>query len=288
MRQLKITNNITSRESLALDKYLVDIGRIELLTIEEESELARKIREGDESALEKLTKANLRFVVSVAKQYQNQGLSLADLINEGNVGLMKAAKRFDETKGFKFISYAVWWIRQSILQAIVEYSRMVRLPLNKMTAYNKVNEAWVSFVQKNEREPTNEELAEIMGVKPKDIANMLKGANRHLSVDAPLSDDDGAATMVDMMTLGDEDSPDTKLMEESVRKEIIEELEILSPREIQVISAYYGLDGGKPLNLDEIGELYDLSRERVRQIKERAIRRMRKSLSKNALRSFFS
>lgn len=288
MRQLKITNNITSRESLALDKYLVDIGRIELLTIEEESELAKKIREGDELALEKLTKANLRFVVSVAKQYQNQGLSLADLINEGNVGLMKAAKRFDETKGFKFISYAVWWIRQSILQAIVEYSRMVRLPLNKMTGYNKVNEAWVSFVQKNEREPTNEELAEIMGVKPKDIANMLKGANRHLSVDAPLSDDDGAATMVDMMTLGDEDSPDLKLMEESVRKEVIEGLEILSPREIQVISAYYGLDGNKPLNLDEIGELYDLSRERVRQIKERAIRRMRKSLSKNALRSFFS
>jgi RNA polymerase primary sigma factor len=288
MRQLKITNNITSRESLALDKYLVDIGRIELLTIEEESELAKKIREGDELALEKLTKANLRFVVSVAKQYQNQGLSLADLINEGNVGLMKAAKRFDETKGFKFISYAVWWIRQSILQAIVEYSRMVRLPLNKMTGYNKVNEAWVSFVQKNEREPTNEELAEIMGVKPRDIANMLKGANRHLSVDAPLSDDDGAATMVDMMTLGDEDSPDLKLMEESVRKEVIEGLEILSPREIQVISAYYGLDGNKPLNLDEIGELYDLSRERVRQIKERAIRRMRKSLSKNALRSFFS
>jgi RNA polymerase primary sigma factor len=288
MRQLKITNNITSRESLALDKYLVDIGRIDLLTIEEESDLAKRIREGDQVALEKLTKANLRFVVSVAKQYQNQGLSLADLINEGNVGLMKAAKRFDETKGFKFISYAVWWIRQSILQAIVEYSRMVRLPLNKMTGYNKVNEAWVSFVQKHEREPTNEELAEIMGVKPRDIANMLKGANRHISVDAPLSDDDGAATMVDMMTLGDEDSPDLKLMEESVRKEVIEGLEILSPREIQVISSYYGLDGNKPLNLDEIGDLYDLSRERVRQIKERAIRRMRKSLSKNALRSFFS
>lgn len=288
MRQLKITNNITSRESLALDKYLVDIGRIDLLTIDEEAELAKRIREGDQVALEKLTKANLRFVVSVAKQYQNQGLSLADLINEGNVGLMKAAKRFDETKGFKFISYAVWWIRQSILQAIVEYSRMVRLPLNKMTAYNKVNDAWVAFVQKHEREPTHEELAEILEVNIKDIPNMLKGGNRHISVDAPLSDDEGASSMVDMMTLGDEDSPDLKLMEESIRKEVIEGLEILSPREIQVVSAYYGLDGNKPLNLDEIGELYDLSRERVRQVKERAIRRMRKSLSKNALRSFLT
>ncbi len=286
MRQLKITNNITSRESLALEKYLVDIGRIDLLNVDEEADLARKIREGDQLALERLTKANLRFVVSVAKQYQNQGLSLADLINEGNVGLMKAAKRFDETKGFKFISYAVWWIRQSILQAIVEYSRMVRLPLNKMTAYNKVNDAWVAFVQKNEREPSHEELAEILGVNPKDIPNMLKGGNKHVSVDAPLSDDEGAATMVDMMTLGDEDSPDLKLMEESVRKEVFDGLEILSPREIQVVSAYYGLDGNKPLNLDEIGDLYDLSRERVRQVKERAIRRMRKSLTKNALKTF--
>jgi RNA polymerase primary sigma factor len=288
MRQLKITNNITSRESLALDKYLVDIGRIDLLTIEEETDLARKIKQGDQLALEKLTKANLRFVVSVAKQYQNQGLSLSDLINEGNVGLMKAAKRFDETKGFKFISYAVWWIRQSILHAIVEYSRMVRLPLNKMTAYNKVNEAFTSFVQKFEREPTHEELAEILGVAEKDIANMLKGGNRHISVDAPLSDDEGSLTMVDMLTLGEEDSPDLKLMEESVRKEVVDGLEILSPREIQVVTSYYGLDGNKPLTLEEIGERYDLTRERVRQIKERAIRRMRKSLNKNALRSFLN
>jgi RNA polymerase primary sigma factor len=286
MRQLKISNNITSRESLALDKYLGDIGRIDLLTLEEESELAKRIKEGDEVALEKLTKANLRFVVSVAKQYQNQGLSLSDLINEGNVGLMKAARRFDESKGFKFISYAVWWIRQSILQAIVEYSRMVRLPLNKMTAYNKVNDAYVAFVQKNEREPTNEELAEILGVSTKDIANMVRGANRHISVDAPLTDDEGSMTMVDMMTLGDEDSPDLKLMEESVRKEVVEGLEILSPREIQVVTAYYGLDNNKPLTLEEIGDLYGLTRERVRQIKERAIRRMRKSLNKNAMRSF--
>ncbi len=286
MRQLKISNNITSRESLALDKYLGDIGRIDLLTLEEESDLAKRIKEGDEIALEKLTKANLRFVVSVAKQYQNQGLSLSDLINEGNVGLMKAAKRFDESKGFKFISYAVWWIRQSILQAIVEYSRMVRLPLNKMTAYNKVNDAYVAFVQKNEREPTNEELAEILGVNPKDIANMIRGANRHISVDAPLTDDEGSMTMVDMMTLGDEDSPDLKLMEESVRKEVVDGLEILSPREIQVVTAYYGLGNNKPLTLEEIGDLYGLTRERVRQIKERAIRRMRKSLNKNSMRSF--
>ena len=288
MRQLKITNNITSRESIALDKYLVDISRIELLTVDEESELARRIKDGDAIALEKLTKANLRFVVSVAKQYQNQGLSLSDLINEGNVGLMKAAKRFDETRGFKFISYAVWWIRQSILQAIVEYSRMVRLPLNKMAGHKKVNDAFVIFLQKHEREPTHEELAEILDVNAKDIANMLKGGNRHISVDAPLSDDEGSLTMVDMLTLGDEDSPDLKLMEESVRKEVIDGLEILSPREIQIVSAYYGLGGDKSLTLEEIGDLYDLTRERVRQIKERAIRRMRKSIHKNSLRSFLS
>ena len=288
MRQLKITNNITSRESIALDKYLVDISRIELLTVDEESELARRIKDGDAIALEKLTKANLRFVVSVAKQYQNQGLSLSDLINEGNVGLMKAAKRFDETRGFKFISYAVWWIRQSILQAIVEYSRMVRLPLNKMAGHKKVNDAFVVFLQKHEREPTHEELAEILDVNAKDIANMLKGGNRHISVDAPLSDDEGSLTMVDMLTLGDEDSPDLKLMEESVRKEVIDGLEILSPREIQIVSAYYGLGGDKSLTLEEIGDLYDLTRERVRQIKERAIRRMRKSIHKNSLRSFLS
>jgi RNA polymerase primary sigma factor len=287
MRQLKITNNITSRESVALEKYLLDIGRIDLLTIDEEAELARKIRTGDEAALEKLTKANLRFVVSVAKQYQNQGLSLPDLINEGNVGLMKAARRFDETKGFKFISYAVWWIRQSILQAIVEYSRMVRLPLNKMTSYNKINDAWVTFVQKHEREPSNEELAELIGVQPADIQNMLRGGNRHISVDAPLSDEEGAATLVDMMTLGEEDSPDLKLMEESVRKELVEGLEILSPREVQVLISYYGLDGNKSLNLEEIGEKYGLTRERVRQIKERAIRRMRKSMAKNTVKAFF-
>lgn len=288
MRQLKIINSITSRESVALEKYLNDISKIDLLSLEEEAEQARRIREGDEEALEKLTKANLRFVVSVAKQYQNQGLSLPDLINEGNVGLMKAARRFDETKGFKFISYAVWWIRQSILQAIVEYSRMVRMPLNKMVAYNKVNDAWMQFVQTHEREPTHEELAEILDMSPKDIAILIKGVNKHVSVDAPITDEEGSLAMVDLLTQGNEDSPDTALIEQSIQKEMIDGLEILSPREINVLASYYGLDGKKPMNLDEIGQMYGLSRERVRQVKERALRRMRKSITKNALRSILS
>jgi RNA polymerase primary sigma factor len=286
MRQLKISTNITSRESLALDKYLNDIGKIDLLTPEEETNLAKRIKNGDEVALEKLTKANLRFVVSVAKQYQNQGLSLSDLINEGNVGLMKAAKRFDETKGFKFISYAVWWIRQSILQAIVEYSRMVRIPLNRLTAYNKVNDAWVSFVQKNEREPTHEEMAEILGVSEKDVTLMMRGNHKHISVDAPLSDDDGSISMVDMMSYGDEDTPDLKLMEESLRMDIFEGLEVLSPREADIIKSFYGLDGNKPMTLDEISEMYDMSKERVRQIKEKSLRRMRRLLKQNLLKNF--
>ena len=286
MRQLKITNKITSRESVALDKYLNDISKIDLLTPEEEASLARRIREGDEEALEKMTKANLRFVVSVAKQYQNQGLSLSDLINEGNVGLMKAAKRFDETKGFKFISYAVWWIRQSILSAIVEYSRMVRLPLSKVGAYNKVNEAFTSFVQEFEREPTHEELAELLDISPKEVSNMLRGGNKHLSMDAPMSSEEGSSTMLDVFTLGEEDSPDIKLMEESLKREVFNGLSILSPREIEVLSAYYGLNGHSAMNLEEIGELYGLTRERVRQIKERALRRLRKSVNRNALKSY--
>lgn len=286
MRQLKITNKITSRESLALDKYLTDIGKISLLSAEEEAELARKIREGDQEALDKLTRANLRFVVSVAKQYQNQGLSLPDLINEGNVGLMKAARRFDETKGFKFISYAVWWIRQSILQAIVEYSRIVRLPLNKVGSYHKINGAFRSFVQEFEREPTNEELAELLNITPKDVANVLKGNTRHVSVDAPVSSEEGSATMLDFITSGDEDLPDNQLMEESLKEEVQQGLSILSPREIEVLSTYYGLNGYKALTLEEIGDLYGLTRERVRQIKERAIRRLRKSYNRNMLRSF--
>jgi RNA polymerase primary sigma factor len=220
MRQLKITNKITTRESLALDKYLNDIGKLAMLTAEEEAELARRIKEGDQEALEKLTKANLRFVVSVAKQYQNQGLSLSDLINEGNVGLMKAARRFDETKGFKFISYAVWWIRQSILQAIVEYSRIVRLPLNKVGSYHKVNAAHTSFLQEFEREPTNEELAELLDITPKEVANMLKGNTRHVSMDAPISSEEGSATMLDFITSDEDTLPDSQLMEESLKEEV--------------------------------------------------------------------
>jgi RNA polymerase primary sigma factor len=285
MRQLKITNKITTRESLALDKYLNDIGKIEMLTADEEADLARRIRAGDQRALERLTKANLRFVVSVAKQYQNQGLSLSDLINEGNVGLMKAAKRFDETKGFKFISYAVWWIRQSILQAIVEYSRIVRLPLNKVGSYNKVNEAYLAFIQEFEREPTNDELAELLDMSPKEVSNMLKGGGRHLSVDAPLSGEDGDSTMLDVLP-DDDMSPDMSLMEQSLKEEVQQGLSILSPREVEVLSAYYGLNGHKPLTLEEIGELYGLTRERVRQIKERAIRRLRKAYNRNALKSY--
>ncbi len=285
MRQLKITNKITARESLALDKYLSDIGKINLLTSDEEADLARRIREGDGLALEKMTKANLRFVVSVAKQYQNQGLSLSDLINEGNVGLMKAAKRFDETKGFKFISYAVWWIRQAILQAIVEYSRIVRLPLNKVGSYNKINEAFLSFVQEFEREPSAEELAELLDIKPKEVTNMLKGNGRHLSVDAPIKGDEGDSTMLDVMeSFGIK--PDHELMEQSLKDEVRQGLKILSPREIEVLNAYYGLSGQQPKTLEEIGEMYNLTRERVRQIKERAIRRLRKSFNRNALRSY--
>lgn len=286
MRQLKITNKITSRESLALDKYLNDIGKIPMLTAEEEARLARRIKLNDQEALEALTRANLRFVVSVAKQYQNQGLSLSDLINEGNVGLMKAARRFDETKGFKFISYAVWWIRQSILQAIVEYSRIVRLPLNKVGSYNKVNEAFIAFVQEFERDPSNDELAEMLDMTPKEVANMLRGQSRHVSVDAPIGSEDGDSTMLDMIS-GDENmSPDVELMEESLREEVQQGLSILSPREVEVLSSYYGLNGSKPLTLEEIGELYNLTRERVRQIKERAIRRLRKSYNRNNLKAY--
>ncbi|MEL7119144.1 MAG: RNA polymerase sigma factor RpoD/SigA [Bacteroidota bacterium] len=286
MRQLKITNKITARESLALDKYLNDIGKIPMLSADDEAELAKRIRQGDQEALDKLTRSNLRFVVSVAKQYQNQGLSLSDLINEGNVGLMKAAKRFDETKGFKFISYAVWWIRQSILQAIVEYSRIVRLPLNKVGSYNKVNEAFLSFVQEFEREPTNEELAELLDMTPKEVANMLKGNGRHVSVDAPLSGEDGDSTMLDVISNENDMRPDGDLMDESLKEEVQQGLSILSPREVEVLSAYYGLNGYKSLTLEEIGELYGLTRERVRQIKERAIRRLRKSYNRNALKSY--
>lgn len=281
MRQLKIANRITSRESLALEKYLADISKIEMISPEEETRLAAKVRAGDQAALERLTEANLRFVVSVAKQYQNQGLSLSDLINEGNVGLMKAARRFDETKGFKFISYAVWWIRQSILQAIVEYSRIVRMPHNKSTSYNRLNEAYVSFVQEFEREPTHEELAELLNVNIRDVINAMPGASRHVSFDAPVSSDEDSFTLLDMIETDGEMQPDLKLMEESLRLDIQYSLNALAPREAEVLAYYFGLKGEKPLTLDEIGVALELTRERVRQIKERAIRRLRKTMKKN-------
>lgn len=286
MRQLKITNKITNRESLALEKYLQDIAKIDLLTVEQEGDLARRIKDGDNAALEHLTKANLRFVVSVAKQYQNHGLSLSDLINEGNVGLLKAAKRFDETRGFKFISYAVWWIRQAILQAIVEQSRIVRMPVNKMGSYNKVNNAFMSFVQKFEREPSHQELADLLNISAREVAAMLQGGGRHVSFDAPVSTDEDSSTMLDLMAVDDQTQPDLKLMEESLKLEVLHGLSILSPREVDVLNSYYGLNGHKPLTLEEIGELYGLTRERVRQIKERAIRRLRKSFGRKRLRSF--
>ncbi len=284
MRQLKIENKITNRESVSLDKYLSEISKLDLLTPEEEAELASRIRDGDEDALEKLTKANLRFVVSVAKQYQNQGLSLSDLINEGNVGLIKAAKRFDETKGFKFISYAVWWIRQSILQAIVEYSRIVRLPVNKVTTYNKVQQAYSSFVQEFERAPSNEELAELLNMTPKQVSDILSIGNKHISFDAPVSNDDSDATLIDFYIQSDYEQTDRKLIEESLSEDVDLNLSVLSSREKAILKAYYGLGEYQEMNLEEIGDMFDLTRERVRQIKERAIRKLRKSYKRGRVK----
>jgi len=287
MRQLKITNKITSRESMSLDKYLSDISKIDMLTPEEETILAKKVREGDDAAFARMVNANLRFVVSVAKQYQNQGLTLSDLINEGNVGLMKACTRFDETKGFKFISYAVWWIRQSILQAIVEHSRLVRLPLNKVSAYNKVNKSYQRFLQEFEREPSTEELADMLDITPGEVTNVLKGGNRHVSFDAPVGGDEGDSTILDMFQSEDNDLPDNELIENSLNVELEAGLKSLNSRERKVLVAYFGLnEQGRSLTLEEIGDLYGLTRERVRQIKERAIRRLRKSTNRNKLKSY--
>ncbi len=291
MRQLRITQKITKRDSLSLDKYLNEIGKIGLIDSAEEAILAQKIREGDQEALHKITKANLRFVISVAKQYQNQGLPLIDLINEGNVGLIKAAKRFDETKGFKFISYAVWWVRQSILQAIVEQSRLVRLPLNKIGTNNRINEAYHSFMQEFEREPSADELADLVGLSEKEVRNILRISGRHVSVDAPVTNESGngdSMTMLDTLAYSgsDSDKPESELMNESLKEEVKNGLAMLSPKEVQVISAYYGLNGQQAMTLEEIGYACDLTRERVRQIKERAIRRLRKSTNRNNLRSY--
>ena len=287
MRQLKITKQVTNRETASLDKYLQEIGRVDLITAEEEVELARKIKAGDQVALEKLTKANLRFVVSVSKQYENQGLSLPDLINEGNLGLIKAAQRFDETRGFKFISYAVWWIRQSILQALAEQSRIVRLPLNKIGSINKINKAFARLEQEFERPPTAVELAESLDMTLDEVKQSLKNAGRHVSMDAPLKEgDESSSTMYDVLRLGDSPSPDDDLMTESLRKEIERSLRTLTPREADVIRLYFGLNGEHPMTLEEIGERFDLTRERVRQIKEKAIRRLKHTSRSRILKGY--
>lgn len=274
MRQLKITKQVTNRETASLDKYLQEIGKVELITAEEEVELAQRIKQGDRAALEKLTKANLRFVVSVSKQYQNQGLSLPDLINEGNLGLIKAAQRFDETRGFKFISYAVWWIRQSILQALAEQSRIVRLPLNKIGSINKINKAYAKLEQEFEREPNAEEIADILEVTENEVKESMKNAGRHVSMDAPLIQDEDN-TMYDVLRSEEAITPETELLYESLRKEIDRAISTLTPREADVIKLYFGLNGSHPMTLEEIGEKFDLTRERVRQIKEKAIRRLK-------------
>src|SRR5436190_10244766 len=285
MRQLKITKQVTNRETASLDKYLQEIGRVELITAEEEVRLARLIKQGDPKALEKLTKANLRFVVSVAKQYQNQGLTLSDLINEGNLGLIKAATRFDETRGFKFISYAVWWIRQSILQALAEQSRIVRLPLNKIGSINKINKAFSKLEQEYEREPSQEEIATVLGVTMDDIKDTLRTSGRHVSMDAPLTQgEDG--TLMDVLEDEDQLNPDHMLISESLRREVERALTTLTMREADVLRLYFGLAGEQPMTLEEIGDRFDLTRERVRQIKEKAIRRLKHTSRSKILKTY--
>lgn len=287
MRQLKITKQVTNRETASLDKYLQEIGRVELITAEEEVELAKRIKQGDQIALEKLTKANLRFVVSVSKQYQNQGLSLPDLINEGNLGLIKAAQRFDETRGFKFISYAVWWIRQSILQALAEQSRIVRLPLNKIGSLNKINKTFAHLEQQYEREPSVEEIAKVLELSEIDVKESMRTNGRHVSMDAPLATgDDGASNMYDVMEAEDSPSPERGLITESLRREIERALSTLTGREADVIRLYFGLNGEHAMTLEEIGERFDLTRERVRQIKEKAIRRLKHTSRSKLLKAY--
>ncbi|MDQ3393039.1 MAG: RNA polymerase sigma factor RpoD/SigA [Bacteroidota bacterium] len=285
MRQLKISKQITNRESQSLDKYLQEIGKVDLLTPDEEVELAKRIRDGDQMALEKLTKANLRFVVSVAKQYQNQGLSLGDLINEGNLGLIKAAQRFDETRGFKFISYAVWWIRQSILQALAEQSRIVRLPLNRVGSLNKISKTFSELEQKFEREPSPDELAEVLDVTTSEIVDTMKISGRHVSMDAPFVQGE-ENSLLDVLENDSEDTPDSELMNDSLRREVQRALSTLTQREADVIALYFGLNGEHSMTLEEIGEKFNLTRERVRQIKEKAIRRLRHTSRSKALKPY--
>jgi len=285
MRQLKITKSITNRTERSLDKYLQEIGKEELITAEDEVELARRIKQGDQKALEKLTRANLRFVVSVAKQYQNQGLSLPDLINEGNLGLIKAAQRFDETRGFKFISYAVWWIRQSILQAIAEHSRIVRLPLNQVGSLNKLNKAFSKLEQEFEREPTEQELAQLMDLPEDKIKDSFLISGRHVSMDQPLVQGE-ESTLYDVMENRDSPKADEALLKESLRLEIERTLNILTERERDIIKLYFGIGMNHGLTIDEIGEKFDLTRERVRQIKEKALKRLRQSTRSKVLRNY--
>lgn len=286
MRQLKISKSITNRQTVSLDRYLHEIGKVELITAEEEVELARRIREGDTIALEKLTKANLRFVVSVAKQYQNQGLGLSDLINEGNLGLIKAAQKFDETRGFKFISYAVWWIRQSIMQAIAEQSRIVRLPLNKIGNINKVRRVFNELEQKYEREPLEHEIAECVDMSELDIKTSMRNTRRHVSMDAPLTTDEDSSNMYDLLSNSTTPDPDKLLINESLSNEIESSLTSLPIREAEVIRLFFGLNGRTALSLEEIGCKYQLTRERVRQIKEKAVRRLKVNGRSKVLKSY--
>ena len=285
MRQLKITKQVTNRETASLDKYLQEIGKVDLITAEMEVELAQRIKAGDQIALEKLTKANLRFVVSVAKQYQNQGLTLPDLINEGNLGLIKAAQRFDETRGFKFISYAVWWIRQSILQALAEQSRIVRLPLNKIGSINKINKTYAFLEQSHEHPPSAEEIAKELDMTINDVKESMKNSGRHVSMDAPLVEGEDS-NLYDVLRSGESPNPDRDLLHESLRTEIERALETLTPREADVIRLYFGLGNQHPMTLEEIGETFDLTRERVRQIKEKAIRRLKHTSRSKILKTY--
>lgn len=287
MRQLKITKQVTNRETASLDKYLQEIGRVDLISADEEVELAKKIKQGDRQALERLTKANLRFVVSVSKQYQNQGLSLPDLINEGNLGLIKAAERFDESRGFKFISYAVWWIRQSILQALAEQARIVRLPLNKIGTINKINRAFSELEQQLERPPSADELAEFLDVSVNEVRTSIQNNNRHVSMDAPLVEgDESSSSMYDLLPNDGLPGPERSLLIESLQKEIDRSLSTLTSREGDVVRLYFGLNGRATMTLEEIGDRFDLTRERVRQIKEKAIRRLKHTSRSRMLKSY--
>jgi RNA polymerase primary sigma factor len=285
MRQLKISKQVTNRDTLSLDKYLHEIGKVELLSAEKEVELAKRIKTGDRAALEMLIKANLRFVVSVSKQYQNQGLSLPDLINEGNLGLIKAAERFDETRGFKFISYAVWWIRQSILQALAEQARIVRLPLNKIGSINKISKAFNKLEQEFQREPTVEEVAEIMETRPEMIEDSMNFSSIHVSMDAPLRDEE-TGDMYDVILNDDSPSPDNELINSSLRKEIERSLSTLGDREADILRFYFGLNGSQPHTLEEIGDEFGLTRERVRQIKEKAIKKLKNQYRNRLLKAY--